>query len=340
MLNLHRPEPLLLLKNLRLDVISARPVRILHGVSLAVQRAAATGVVGESGCGKSVTWLAALRLLPPHIAIDGTIEINGVDVTALDDRSLARIRGGTIAMIFQDPISALNPIQTVGRQIGEALVLHRGLTWTQARHEARRLLDDVRVANAAERLHAYPHELSGGMCQRIMIAMALAGEPDLLVADEPTTALDATVQSEVLDLLREIRRERHMALVLISHDLGVVSSMCDELVVMYCGAIVEQGPTDRLLSAPAHPYTRGLVQAATMRDGATARVDPIPGSVPSPAQLPPGCAFAPRCALADAQCAVAPPMLEPLASDHLVACYALDRPSAVPGHRSSATAKA
>ena len=339
MLKVNQPEPLVSLKNVRLDVMSARPVRLLHGVSLTVDRGAAIGVVGESGCGKSVTWLAALRLLPPHIAIDGAIEINGVDVTTLDDRSLARIRGGTVGMIFQDPISALNPIQTVGRQIGEALVLHRGLTWTQARHQARRLLDDVRVANAAERLLAYPHELSGGMCQRIMIAMALAGEPEILVADEPTTALDATVQLEVLDLLREIRRDRHMALVLISHDLGVVSSMCDELVVMYCGAIVEQGPTNQLLSKPAHPYTRGLVQAATMRDGACARVDPIPGSVPSPAHLPPGCSFAPRCALAAPRCAVAPPVLEPLASDHWGACYALDRQPASPAYSSAAIAK-
>ncbi|MCZ0733117.1 ABC transporter ATP-binding protein [Phreatobacter sp. AB_2022a] len=294
-------------------------VRALHGVDLAIRRGEAVGLVGESGCGKSITWLAALRLIGSRARLGGRAVIGGEDLLALPEAALARIRGKRIAMIFQDPASSLNPVHRIGAQIAESLGLHRGLHGAAARIEAKRLLDRVRIPAAAARLDAYPHELSGGMNQRVMIAMALAGEPDLLIADEPTTALDATIQAQILDLIDEIRRESGMALVLISHDLGVVADLCDRVVVMYAGRIVEEAPVEALFDAPRHPYTRGLLAALPDLDGPLRRLTAIPGTVPAPGRLPRGCAFAPRCAHAEAACRGAVPMLAG-AAGHRTAC--------------------
>jgi peptide/nickel transport system ATP-binding protein len=229
-------DPLIRLQNL---AVSFDGVRVLHGVDLAVWPGEAVGLVGESGSGKSVTWLAALGLLPGKARVAGSAALDGLELIGAPLRTLDQVRGGRIAMIFQDPTSALNPVLTVGRQLAEALALHRGLKGDAARREAKRLFDLVGIPDAERRLSAYPHEFSGGQNQRVMIAMALAGEPDLLIADEPTTALDVTIQAQILDLLNDIRRETGMALVLISHDLGVIAETCDRVAVMYAGRIVE-----------------------------------------------------------------------------------------------------
>jgi len=302
--------PLIQLRDLTVEFDQgARFVRALHGVSLTLARGEALGLVGESGCGKSITWLAALGLLGPGARVAGSVQVAGEEVLGLPDRALSRIRGGRVALIFQDPSSSLNPVHRIGRQIGEALRLHRGLTGGAQRAEARRLLDRVGIANAAQRLDEYPHELSGGMNQRVMIAMALAGEPDVLVADEPTTALDTTIQAQILDLLHDLRAETGMALVLISHDLGVVADMADRVAVMYGGRIIEEGPAEALFAAPDHPYTRGLMAALPDLEGPRRRLSAIPGAVPAPDRLPPGCTFAPRCAHAEGLCEGAPPAL-------------------------------
>jgi len=280
----------------------SRVIRALHGIDLSIAPGEALGLVGESGSGKSVTWLAALGLLPGSAIIGGSARIEGQEMIGVPHKALEKIRGRRIAMIFQDPTSSLNPVLRVGRQIMEALKLHRGLAGQAAEAEARRLLDRVGIANAKRRLNDYPHEMSGGMNQRAMIAMALAGEPDLLVADEPTTALDATVQAQILRLLQEIRTDSGMAMVLISHDLGVVAQNVDRVCVMYAGRLVEEAPARQLFDRPGHPYTRGLLAALPALDGPRVRLAAIPGTVPEPWNLPKGCAFAPRCAEADEGC--------------------------------------
>ena len=223
----------------------------LRGIDLSVAKGEAVGLVGESGCGKSVTWLAALGLLPPKARITGSVMLDGQELIGAPAPVLERVRGGRIAMIFQDPSSSLNPVHRIGKQIMEALGLHRGMTGSNARAEAKRLLDLVGIPDAAGRLDAYPHELSGGQNQRVMIAIALAGQPELLVADEPTTALDVTIQAQILELLQSIRRQMGMALVLISHDLGVIAEACERVAVMYAGRIVEEAPVAQLFDAAA-----------------------------------------------------------------------------------------
>jgi peptide/nickel transport system ATP-binding protein len=295
-------------------------VAVLRGVDLALQKGEALGLVGESGSGKSVTWLAALGLLPRHAKVSGSVRLDGREILGAPTGELDRVRGGRVAMIFQDPASALNPVLTIRKQLCEALALHRALSGEAVRAEARRLLDLVGIPDAARRLEAYPHEFSGGQVQRIMIAMALAGNPDLLVADEPTTALDATIQAQILELLSTIRREMSMAMVLISHDLGVVAENCDRVAVMYAGRIVEQAPANQLFADPVHPYAQGLIGALPPLDGPRRRLTAIPGTVPDPAHMPSGCAFAPRCALAAEPCGLAVPSLAPIANDRVVAC--------------------
>jgi peptide/nickel transport system ATP-binding protein len=292
----------------------------LRGIDLTVAPGEAVGLVGESGCGKSVTWLAALGLLPARARVGGSVRIDGTELVGAPAATLDRVRGGRIAMIFQDPASSLNPVHRIGRQITEALTLHRGMTGRAAREEARRLLDQVGIPDAARRLDAYPHELSGGQNQRVMIAIALAGRPELLVADEPTTALDVTIQAQILDLLQQLRRDTGMALVLISHDLGVVADTCERVCVMYAGRIVEQAPTNRLFDAAAHPYTRGLIGALPPIDGPRRPLLAIPGGVPEPWAMPPGCAFAPRCALHVAACDAGLPPDAAVAQGHHAAC--------------------
>jgi peptide/nickel transport system ATP-binding protein len=292
----------------------------LRGIDLDVAPGEAVGLVGESGCGKSVTWLAALGLLPGRAAVTGSVRLGGEELLGAPPAVLDRVRGGRVAMIFQDPVSSLNPVHRIGAQIAEALGLHRGMDRAAAWVEAKRLLDQVGLPDAARRREAYPHELSGGQNQRVMIAMALAGRPELLVADEPTTALDVTIQAQILDLLRSLRRETGMALVLISHDLGVVADMVDRVAVMYAGRIVEQAPAGRLFAAPVHPYTQGLLGALPPLDGPRRRLAAIPGRVPEPWAMPAGCAFAPRCGHVMEACGTIDPVLAQRAAGHSAAC--------------------
>lgn len=296
-------------------------VQVLHGIDLDVKPGEALGLVGESGCGKSVTWLAALGLLPGKARVTGSVRVEGREVCGAPRQALESVRGGRVAMIFQDPSSSLNPVIRIGRQITEALTLHRGLKGEAAKAEALRLMDMVGIPDARRRFDLYPHEFSGGQCQRLMIAMALAGQPDLLIADEPTTALDATIQAQILDLLIALRAETGMATVFISHDLGAVSQVCERVCVMYAGRIVEQGSIEQLFSEPRHPYTRGLFDAIPRIDGPRNRLIPIPGTVPNPKHLSAGCAFAPRCARATDGCTEQRPMLEPMEDGRRLACF-------------------
>lgn len=277
-------------------------VQVLHGIDLDIAKGEAVGLVGESGCGKSVTWLAALGLLPGKASVTGSVKIEGRELLAAPRSALEQVRGGRVAMIFQDPSSSLNPVLKIGRQITEALSIHRGLRGEAAKAEAWRLMDMVGIPDVRRRFDLYPHEFSGGQCQRLMIAMALAGEPDLLIADEPTTALDATIQAQILDLLISLRAETGMATVFISHDLGAVSQVCERVCVMYAGRIVEEGMVGELFADPRHPYTRGLFDAIPSIDGPRQRLVPIAGTVPDPRRLPNGCSFSPRCSRAVEAC--------------------------------------
>ncbi|HEV7268159.1 MAG TPA: ABC transporter ATP-binding protein [Falsiroseomonas sp.] len=311
------PAPLVELRGLH---VAFDGQAALRGIDLAIAPGESVGMVGESGCGKSVTWLAALGLLPGRAEIAGSVRIGGAELLGAPAATLEKVRGGRVAMIFQDPASSLNPVHRIGRQVTEALGLHRGITGGAARAEAKRLFELVGIPDAARRLDAYPHELSGGQNQRAMIAIALAGQPELLVADEPTTALDVTIQAQILELLQSLRREMGMALVLISHDLGVVAEACERVAVMYAGRIVEEAPTARLFAAPSHPYTRGLLGALPPLDGPRRRLAAIPGGVPEPWAMPPGCAFAPRCALRIEACDTGVPTAQFLAATHRAAC--------------------
>ena len=313
---------LLEVDNLRVTLHTARgPADALRGVSFAINRGDTVGLIGESGCGKSITALALMGLLPDGALRTGSIRFDGRELTALDDAAMGALRGDRIAMVFQEPMTALNPVHRIGDQIGESLRLHKGLDGAAAGAEALRLLDRVQLPNARQRLAAWPHQLSGGQRQRVVIAIALACGPDLLIADEPTTALDATVQREVLDLLDELRRDSGMALLLISHNLDVMAARVQRLAVMYGGLIVESGPTRALFETPAHPYTRGLL-AARPRLGLArgTRLATIAGRVPALHEMPAGCAFADRCALARDDCRAALPPTQAVSVEHAVRC--------------------
>jgi peptide/nickel transport system ATP-binding protein len=314
-------QPLVRINDLR---VAFDGVPALRGIDLHVDRGEALGLVGESGSGKSVTWLAALGLLPTKARVTGSATLDGTELVGAPAAIMDTVRGGRIAMIFQDPASALNPVLPVGRQIAEALALHTDLSGSSLRAEARRLVELVGIPDAARRLDAYPHEFSGGQNQRVMIAMALAGRPDLLVADEPTTALDVTIQAQILDLLGTVRREFNMALVLISHDLGVIAETCDRVAVMYAGRIVEEAGAATLFDSARHPYARGLIGSLPPLAGPRRRLTSIPGVVPDPRNLPAGCAFAPRCAVAIAACGTQDPLLEMLDEGRRVACLRAD----------------
>jgi len=282
-------------------------VPAVRGVSLTIDRGEVVGLVGESGCGKSVTALAVLRLLPtPPAQIRAAhIAFAGQDLLALPEREMRRMRGHRIAMIFQEPMTALNPVFTIGHQIGESLQIHLGLGRAERRRRSAELLAQVGIADPERRLGDYPHQLSGGQRQRVMIAMALACDPDLLIADEPTTALDVTIQAQILALLNRLQQERGLAVLLITHDMGVVAQTADRVAVMYAGQIVEQAATVDLFAEPRHPYTHGLL-ASIPRPGVE-RLTPIPGQLPPLTALPAGCAFTDRCAWAQATCRTAPP---------------------------------
>jgi peptide/nickel transport system ATP-binding protein len=311
-------RPLLAIEGLK---VSFGETAVLHGVDFTIGKGEALGLVGESGSGKSVTWLAALGLLPKTATVEGKVLLDGTNILAAPGHVLDTVRGRRVAMIFQDPASALNPVLTIRRQLSEALVLHRGLSGRALQAECKRLLDLVGIPDAERRLSAYPHEFSGGQNQRIMIAMALAGNPDLLIADEPTTALDVTIQAQILELLARIRAETGMAMVLISHDLGVVAENCERVAVMYAGRVVENAPAGELFDNPRHPYANGLIGALPPLDGERKRLTAIGGTVPDPRDMPPGCAFAPRCSLAAATCKISSPPLVPIDGVRDVACH-------------------
>ena len=321
-------EPLLEVRDLVTEFrTDAGVVRAVDGVSFEIPARATLGVVGESGCGKSVTALSIMRLVasPPGRVASGRISYAGRDLLALAPAEMRAIRGNRIAMIFQEPMTSLNPVFTVGDQVGEAVRLHQKKSRAEAREAAIEMFKLVGIPSPEERVDAYPHQLSGGMRQRVMIAMALACKPDLLIADEPTTALDVTIQAQILDLLRSLQRELGMSILLITHDLGVVAETCDEVVVMYAGRVVERAATDVLFAAPRHHYTAGLLRSVpSYGEGAAVgdrtRLQEIPGMVPSLTALPAGCKFVDRCPAAQPRCRDIEPPLEPLGAS-LVRCH-------------------
>jgi peptide/nickel transport system ATP-binding protein len=275
-------------------------VRAVDGVSFYLDRGELLGLVGESGCGKSITALSIMRLIaPPGNIVNGEILFDGKDLLKLSDTAMREMRGDDIAMIFQDPMTSLNPVFTVGEQIAEALRLHRKMSRAEARQATIDAMREVAIPDPARRVNDYPHQLSGGMRQRVMIAMALACNPKLLIADEPTTALDVTIQAQILELLDDLRKQRELAVLLITHDLGVVAEVADRVAVMYTGRIVEESPVEELFARPKHPYTEGLLRSVPKLTStqviAKERLETIEGVVPKPTDLPPGCHFAPRC---------------------------------------------
>ncbi len=301
-----------------------RTVRAVDRVSLTLERGETLGIVGESGSGKSITAMSIMRLVPvpPGRYAGGRILFEGRDLLTAPDADLRRVRGKEIAMIFQDPMTSLNPVLTVGRQITEVLETHMGMSAAAARTRAGELLDLVGIPSAARRLDDYPHHFSGGMRQRVMIAMAVACRPKLLIADEPTTALDVTIQAQILDILRNLQKELGMALMLITHDLGVVAGMADRVAVMYGGRVVEDGPTDAVFETPRMPYTMGLLSSIPRLDGGGAkRLTPIRGAPPEPVGVAKSCRFAPRCAFAADICRQSPPARRPVGPGHHAACH-------------------
>ncbi len=304
-------------------------VRAVDGVSFSIGEGELLGLVGESGCGKSITALSLMRLIsPPGKIVSGSIEFKGEELTTATDDRLREIRGNDIAMIFQDPMTSLNPVFTVGEQIAEALRLHRKLDKRAAWDAAIAAMKEVSIPSPERRVNDYPHQLSGGMRQRVMIAMALACDPELLIADEPTTALDVTIQAQILELLHELRQSRKLAVLLITHDLGVVAEVADRVCVMYTGKIVEESGVDELFSYPKHPYTRGLLRSVPKLTDAgekkAERLQTIEGTVPSPTNLPFGCHFAPRCEHRMQICLEGEIPLTPLVNDVKVRCVLHD----------------
>ncbi len=318
------PDPVLEVHNLRTYFHTEEGVaRAVDGVSFAVGRGQTLGLVGESGCGKSVSAFSIMRLVPdpPGRIEGGQILLKGRNLLALDEEQMRRVRGDDIAMIFQEPMTSLNPVLTCGFQIAEAVVLHQQVPMPEARARAIEMLHLVGIPAPEQRIDEYPHQLSGGMRQRVMIAMALSCNPDVLLADEPTTALDVTIQAQILALLESLQESLQMAIVMITHDLGVIAETADQVAVMYAGQIVEYAQTQTLFTLPRHPYTRGLLRSIPRLDAAQERLDIIPGVVPDARVFPPGCRFAPRCPLADAHCrAEAPPLVE-IEAGHWASCW-------------------
>ncbi|MFT4795133.1 MAG: oligopeptide/dipeptide ABC transporter ATP-binding protein [Paracoccaceae bacterium] len=321
MLTEPHPAPLLKVENLSLRFKGAS-ANVVDGASFSVAPGETLCIVGESGCGKSVTALSLMGLLPmpPGQLMSGTAMFGGQDLLSMPRRDLGDIRGDRIAMIFQEPMTSLNPVHRIGDQIAEAVLRHRSGTRAQARARALEMLERVRIPAAAQRLDDYPHQLSGGMRQRVMIAMALANDPALLIADEPTTALDVTIQAQILDLIRTLQSESGTALVMITHDLGVVAEIADKVAVMYAGRIVEDGTVEAIFDDPQHPYTIGLMSSVPSIGKRAGRLTTIDGMVPGVDNMPAGCRFAPRCPFADAACTAAPPPLIQIGEGHRVAC--------------------
>ena len=318
-------EPLLDVRNMSISVAGrAGETTVVHDVSFTLAHNETLGVVGESGCGKSISMLGLVGLLPHGAKITaGTAKLNGEDLLKASDARLREIRGDKVSFVFQDPMTAFNPVVKIGEQISEVLVYKKGMSKSDARRRVGDLFELVGIPGARRRIDDYPHQLSGGMRQRAMIAMALAGDPDILIADEPTTALDVTIQSQIVDLIKDIKRETEMAVVWITHDLALVSGVVDKISVFYSGRVVEQAPVDDLFARPTHPYTKGLLASLPTLDGPRGgKLRSIGGSPPDPTKMPPGCAFAPRCDRASASCLEGVPKLASLAvpENHLVAC--------------------
>ncbi|MBM4188519.1 MAG: ABC transporter ATP-binding protein [Gemmatimonadetes bacterium] len=319
--------PLLEVDGLRVEYPSkAGPTYPVDGVSFSIDRGEVVALVGESGCGKSLTSLALLRLVPNpgRVAPGSVVRLDGQDVGRLENEALRAIRGGRIGLVFQDPNTSLNPVLTIGYQVLEAVTAHRRLGKTEAKQRVLALLEEVGIPDPLARYRSYPHELSGGLKQRVMIAIALAGEPDLLIADEPTTALDVTIQAQILELLERLRATRRMAVLLITHDLGVVAGRAGRVLVMYAGRLVESGPTDRIFSDPAHPYTQALLRSIPRLTGPIDRLAPIAGVVPQSAAWPLGCRFHPRCPLAVPACSSETPPWRATAPGHEAQCWLVE----------------
>ena len=298
-------------------------LRAVDGISFSVPRGRTVGLVGESGCGKSVTALSLMRLLPKPSGriVSGEIRFDGIDLAQAKPEEMLRIRGGRIGMVFQEPMTALNPVHRIGRQLAEVFLLHRTRDASEAMRLAVEMLGRVGIPSPEIRAQEYPHQLSGGMRQRVVIAMALACKPDLLIADEPTTALDVTIQAQILDLMRQLQSEMGMAIILITHDLGVIAEMCDDVIVMYAGRIAEQGPVETIFKQPSHPYTRGLLNSIPRLEAPRkSRLETIAGVVPGLAELPAGCRFQNRCPWRVAACETQP-ALESVDAGHHVACH-------------------
>jgi peptide/nickel transport system ATP-binding protein len=318
--------PLIEVKDLGIRLNTSRgPAQAVRGVSFALKRGETLGLVGESGCGKSITALALMGLLPDSAVVSGSIRLEGSELVGLSDASYCKLRGNRISMIFQEPMTALNPMHTIGRQVAEPLRRHTGCSAAEARKETIALLDRVGLSDAGKRVDAYPHQFSGGQRQRVTIAMALACQPDVLIADEPTTALDVTIQGQILDLIADLVAERGMAMILISHDLGVIAENVQRMMVMYGGTVVESGVTNAVFTRMGHPYTQGLFRARP-RLGAKkgTRLTTIAGTVPELADLPAGCTFADRCAIVEAGCRAALPDVVDVGAGHGVRCARTD----------------
>ena len=316
-------EKLLEVRGLRTHFHTDRGLfRAVDGIDFSVDRGRTVGLVGESGCGKSVTSLSVMGLVAsPGLVEADAIRFDGRDVLGLSADERRKLRGGKMSMIFQEPMTSLNPVHTIGQQIVEAILAHTTMSPAAARKRAIEMLDLVRIPSAAQRVDDYPHRLSGGMRQRVMIAMALSCEPTLLIADEPTTALDVTIQAQILDLLQDLQKRLGMAILIITHDLGVIAEIADEVVVMYAGKIVESAPVDALFADPQHPYTIGLLGSIPRIEIDRARLSTIEGTVPSPNNQPKGCRFAPRCPFAEPRCHLEPPPLRDIGPAHKVACW-------------------
>jgi len=321
-------EPLLEVRDLQTHFFTDRGVaRAVDGVSFRIAPGSTLGLVGESGCGKSVTALSILRLIqsPPGKIVSGSILFEGKDLLSLSEAQIRDVRGNQIAMIFQEPMTSLNPVFTLGDQIMEALLVHRDVSRAEARNQAIEMLRRVKIPAAQAVLDRYPHQISGGMRQRVMIAMALVCRPKLLIADEPTTALDVTIQAQILELLRELQAEFGMSILMITHDLGIVADLADAVAVMYAGQIIEYASTRDLFANPRHPYTLGLFHSRPQLGKKKERLDVIPGVVPSPLAFPSGCRFHPRCAFVKEVCRRTPVTLEEITPDHRSACLLVQR---------------
>ena len=313
--------PIVEMKDVRVRFKGERTVHALNGVDITLKQGEVLGLLGESGSGKSVTLRALLRMLPPRRSeASGSIRVSGRDVLALNNAELEKYRGGTVSMIFQEPMLALDPVYTIGDQIAETVTRHLGVSWEDGRKRALEMLDAVRIPSAKRRLENYPHEMSGGMRQRAMIALALSCKPKVLLADEPTTALDATVQIQILLLLRELQRAMGMAVIFVTHDIGVAVEISDRIAVMYGGRVVESGDLRDVVRTPRHPYTRGLLSSTVHGGQRGKRLEAIPGAPPRLDRLPQGCVFAPRCTLAIPACGQAEIPLLSLPPHHEVRC--------------------